>query len=112
MSRVLLTVLFAFSALAQNVDRTFTFTHTDQPQSMREVATLIRAVGEIRDLNVDTSRKSIAMSGTQTQAKLSEWLFQELDQPAPPSPDPAVHEYKIDNDREGIVRVFHLPHVR
>ena len=49
---------------------------------MAEPATLIRSIGEIRDLTTDTAQRTMTIRGDPAQAALAEWLFGRLDREA------------------------------
>jgi hypothetical protein len=53
--------------------------------------------------------------GTSDQLALTEWLFNELDQPAHPNPGHKsdVYNYRVADRENGVaVRVFYLPHIQ
>jgi hypothetical protein len=49
------------------------------------------------------------MSGTPVQIALAEWLFNQMDQPAPSS-GALPREYRVPDDPENVVRMFYLVH--
>jgi len=110
---IAIAVLLAPAVFGQETDRVFNFAGTDTVQDIQEVATLIKAIGDIQHVTTDVAQKSLAVSGTTAQVALAEWLFGELDKPAnrPPlaqqSPDPAAHEYRMQGSSEDVVRVFY-----
>ena len=103
--------LYAIGALAAafawgqpgEADRTFHFEHTEGTQSIMEVATVIRSIGEIRELTADAEKRTMTVRGTGAQIALAEWLFHELDSPGPGTP----HEYKLAGSDE-VVRVDYV----
>jgi hypothetical protein len=79
-SAMLLGLVAAHSQTAE--ERVFRSVHTDSVQELNELATVIRSIGEIREVNVDTAGKIISIRGTPAQIALADWLFTKLDQPA------------------------------
>ncbi|MBI4874339.1 MAG: hypothetical protein HY822_06885 [Acidobacteria bacterium] len=93
----------------QNLDRVLHFTRAATEQEFQELATVIRAVGEIRRISVDTAERSLALSGTPAQIELAEWLFNTLEQPGRA---PAMREYRPAGAGDTAVRVFLLAPAR
>lgn len=108
MTRTVFT-LFALSscALAQMPTKTLRFVHTDSEQAMMEVATVTRAISEVKPW-ADATAKTLRIEGTPVQIAAAEWVFHELDRPAgSPAPD-SPRVYKVDEPNgEGHIRVFH-----
>src|SRR5437016_1862075 len=82
-------VLCASGALGQTPidqpsDRVFYFTHTETEQGIQEISTLIRGIGDIRQVSTDTAKRSLTVHGNAAQIALAEWLFNEMDQAAEP----------------------------
>jgi len=108
--------IFTLAAFGQDTNRVFYFAGADTVQDIQEVATLIRAVGDIQQVTTDNEQKSLAVHGTAGQIALAEWLFGELDKPAnrqplaQQSPDAATHEYRVQGSNEDVVRVFYAKH--
>jgi hypothetical protein len=105
-----------FSALGFGQEaRLFYFTHNESAQEMNEVGTLLRTIGDIKELAVDVEKKSISMRGSAAQAALADWLFAEIDKPGNQMPlaqraaDTAVHEFPMPGNKDDLVRVFYLP---
>ena len=96
-------------APAENVDRLLRFVHTEQTQSVQEIATMIRSMSDIGQLSVDMPQRTIALRGTAVQIALAEWLFNELDQPvAQRGQNSAAHEHRLSGGSDDVVRVFYL----
>jgi hypothetical protein len=53
---------------------------------------------------------SIALRGNAAQVALAEWLFHELNAPAPPTANPAAYAYSLPSGTTDAVRVFRLAH--
>jgi hypothetical protein len=100
-----LTVVSAFAS-AQDVDRTFYLTHTDNIQQFQEVATVIRTITDIQQISTDNDQKSVKVHATPVQIAMGEWLFNELDSPAPQTSVP--HEYPVPGAADDVVRVFYV----
>jgi len=99
------------SGSADDVVRIFYPVHTGSPQGLQEVATDVRAIGNIRRLFTYNESAALIMRGTAAEMALAEWLLEQLDQPtsAPPrTPDP--HEYRPSGSVDDVVRVFFLSH--
>jgi type II secretory pathway component GspD/PulD (secretin) len=94
----------------ENVDRLLRFVHTDQTQSVQEIATMIRSMSDIQQLSVDMPQRSVALRGTSAQVALAEWLFNEMDQPKNRQTvqNLAPHEYRLSGSADDVVRVFYV----
>jgi type II secretory pathway component GspD/PulD (secretin) len=84
--------------------RVFFVRNLPQPQSLQELATIIRSIGEIRRVFTHRGRSAIAVRGSASQINLAAFLLRELDQPAGARADSAEHPLTPDT----IVRVFYL----
>ncbi len=71
----------AFLVRAQDLDRTFPL-GTAAQQGVREIATVIRAIADIKQLDTGQDGRSIAIHGNSDQIGLTEWLLKNLDAPA------------------------------
>ncbi len=92
--------LYAQPAGGAEESRILRFSNAPSNQDMMEMATVIRSIGEIRDLNADPERRTITLRGNAEQVALAEWLLARLDG----DPEQAPGEYKLaDND---VARVF------
>ncbi|MFN7921357.1 MAG: hypothetical protein U0Q16_14745 [Bryobacteraceae bacterium] len=86
--------------------RVFNLADTDAPQSLQEVATVVRSITEMRRLFTYPKAKALAVRGGADQLKLAEWLIGELDRPASQTrSDSALFSYAAPDDT---VRVFYL----
>lgn len=98
-------VLSAFAS-AQDRDRTFFLTHTDNVQQFLEVVTTIRTITDIKQVSVDEPQKSVTVSAIPAQIAMAEWIFNELDSPAP---QPLVrHEYRAPGSIDDVVGLFYV----
>jgi hypothetical protein len=89
-------------------ERTFYFAHAGAPQAMQEIATSVRTIGDMSQVSVDESKKSLTAHGTADQLALAEWLFHGLDVSASTPPNPAIHEYRASSGGDNVVRLFYL----
>ncbi len=103
-------VAFGQPTAEQNVDRPLNFTRAKTVQDVQEIALVIRALPEIREVFVDTPHRALFLRGTPEQIGTAEWLFKELDQPLSPQSYSAKHEYQMGGSGETFVRVFYLSH--
>ena len=108
---VLTATLFAATAFGQQLDRTFHFSHAETVQDMQQIATVVRAIAEFKQIAPDTEQKLLSVHGTAGQIALTEWLMNELDQPvgAQPGSGSDAHKYLMaGDDPDSVVRVFFL----
>lgn len=108
---LVLGIVLATVAAAQNVDRVFHFANTPTPQGRGEISNTIRLMTLIGAVSVDNSANLLAVSGSADQVGLAEWLFNGLDRPAG-AVQPSPPEYRIAGKSDDVVRVFPLAHVQ
>lgn len=89
-------------------DRTFHFAHAGATQAMQEIATSIRTIGDISQISVDESKKSLNVHGTSDQLGLAEWMFNSMDVTSPAPANPAIHEYRMPSGTDDVVRLLYL----
>jgi hypothetical protein len=81
------------------LDRVLEFAHAETAPEFQAIATIIRSITDVRQVDANTAQRALLVRGTASQIALAEWLFHELDQPgkrpAPQSPNPATHEYRL-----------------
>lgn len=106
-----LAVLAAVScAMAQSPETVLRFAHTSNEQNMMEVATVLRAIAEVKPW-ADAAARTMKIEGSAEQIAAAEWVFHELDRPAgAPAPESARIYKMPDTTNEGHIRVFHLAH--
>lgn len=98
----------------ENVTRIFYFANTPAILDFVEVAALIQTLADFRGVYPYYSLRALGVRGTSDQLALTEWLFNELDQPAHPNPSHRsdVYNYRAADREDGVaVRVFYLPHI-
>ncbi len=94
---------------AQEAGKTLRFAHTSQEINMQEIATVVRAIVEIRDVSMDTAGRTLSLKGSPQQMQAAEWVFQELDRPLAAAPPAAPRLFRMEDAKgEGLVRVFHV----
>jgi hypothetical protein len=99
----------------QNVMRIFYFANTPAILDFPEVAFLIQVLGDFQRVDRYDSLRALAVRGSSDQLALTEWLFNELDQPTHPNPSHKsdVYTYRVADRENGVaVRVFYLPHIQ
>jgi hypothetical protein len=89
--------LFAWLAFGQpsappGTDKTFYLTHTDT-HGLQQIASVVRSIGDIRDVSVDEAKAAIAVHATAEQIAMAGWLAGELDQVPAAAAHSARHEY-------------------
>ena len=99
-----------------DIARVFELKNPPNPQSLQEIATLVRSVADIQRMFIYNRRKSLSVRGTADRVALAEWLVSELDRPAsalsvtaPMSQEYRLPEGASPRDGETVVRVFYLP---
>jgi len=102
-------VMLAQAPAEQTLDRVLHFTRADSPPRYQEMATVIRSVGEIRQVSVDPGQRTFSLKGTADQVALAEWLFNQLDRSVSEQTTTA-QEYRFPGTAENVVRVFYLSH--
>ncbi len=102
--RFLMIAFVASLAFGQN-SRVFQLAQTDG-QGMKEIAAVLRGIGDIQQIAVDEVKKTVSVDGTPGQMALAGWLLQQLDGPASPQPV----EYRPQTGGDDVVRVFYANH--
>jgi len=105
--------LFAVTAalvLGQPANRTLHFVNLQTGSQFAEAATVIRSIGEIRDLTVDAPTRTMTVQGAPEQIALAGWLFGKLDRTAGTMTEPNAAELDYHPSVDGpddMVRVFY-----
>jgi hypothetical protein len=112
---LLIVVLFASFALAQQTPEIFRVLYSDSkvsPARFQEIATMIARVTGMPQSGVEATETSLMLRGTAAQVALAEWVFTNLDkspsEQAQQSQPGAKHEYRVPDGTNDIVRVFYL----
>lgn len=93
----------------------FHFASATRAQDLYEIATVIRSVAEIKQVSVDPAVGHFAVRGTAEQISLAQWMLNELDKSAVPSPVPtaaphsASAEFRLSGTDDNVVRIFYIP---
>jgi type II secretory pathway component GspD/PulD (secretin) len=116
---VLSAVLGASVGLAQtaapaNQTKVFDFTNKPSQQGLQEIATILRTVGDIKQLSIDPASSALTVSGTTDQLAMTGWILHQLDQPIPAdlsAPQPGAgssQQYLVAGKSDDVIQVFHL----
>jgi hypothetical protein len=85
--------------------RVFKVTHATTMQDFQEVATLVRAIGDIRFSFTYDQTHAVAIRGSAGDLALATWAMQQLDQTSHPQ---SAANYRISDSPEGDVRIVYL----
>jgi hypothetical protein len=107
-SNGMLVAFFAFAAWGQSSDKVFYFTHLDTPQAMQEVLNAVRSIGDIRDVSLDTAKRSLTVKGTADQIAIAGWLSAELDKSGTA---PGTRDFPFSDPRTPLAQIIYLSHV-
>lgn len=89
-------------------DRVFRFAHTEAPQQLQEIATVVRSIAEVKDLAVNPAAKTLTVRADALQMGIVEWLLDELDRPVSPQAAPVSREYRMAGDAGERVRILYF----
>ena len=103
-SVALAAIFFASYAHAQ---QTFDFTNKPSPKGLQEVATVLRTVGDIKGLAIDSAAATITVTGTPDELATAGWIIHQLDQRVPLNSE----QYVMPGKSDDVMRVFHLNHI-
>ena len=104
----MLVAFFAFAASGQSSDKVFYFTHLDTSQAMEEVSNAVRSIGDIRDVSLDTAKRSLTVKGTADQIAIAGWLTAELDKSGTA---PGTRDFPFNDPRTPLAQIVYLSHV-
>jgi uncharacterized MnhB-related membrane protein len=90
--------------------QTFDFTNKPNQQSLQEIATILRTVGDIRNLSINPAPASLTIQGTPDELAMSGWIVHQLDQPASPPPSTSA-QFLVAGKSDDVIQVFHLAHI-
>lgn len=94
-------------------DKVFDFTNQPSVQGLQELVTILRTVGDIRQLSIDSSARTLAIHGTPDELGLSAWILHALDQPAQSGkagPAAPAQPYLAAGKSDDQIRIYHLAH--
>lgn len=104
----LLVGLFALVAWGQTSDKVFYFAHVETPEALQEVAIVVRAVGDLRDVSLDVAKRSLTVKGTAEQIALAGWLTADMDNPGSA---PSKRDYPFNDPKAPLAQVVYLSRV-
>lgn len=105
MIKFLVAVLFASVAFGQEVDRTFKLTNVTTAPGSQEIATLLRTVADIR--NVNAAVGTLTVKGTADQIATCEWLVPRLDVAVNTNGE---QQYAVAGNANDLLLVYGLAH--
>ena len=104
-----LIMAFAASLAFGQTNRVFQLTQDQNKQELEEIATVLRATGDIQQVSIDDINRTVTVDGTAGQIAMADWLVRQMDLPAN-GPLSGVHEYRPAAGSDDVVRVFYLTH--
>jgi hypothetical protein len=104
----LVIIALAASAAFGQTNRVFQLTQHQTRQDLEELATLIRATGNIPQVSIDDLKDTVTVEATAGQIAMADWLVRQMDLSAN-GPFAGVHEYRPSADGD-TVRVFYVRH--
>jgi hypothetical protein len=105
--------LYGQQTAAQSVNKMLYFANTDSPQGMLEINNAIKVMTGI-SAALDSTQRTLEVSGTTNQIELAESVFNELDRPATAkasqSPNSTTYSEQLPNGKTltEVVRVFYF----
>jgi len=102
-------IAFAASVAFGQTNQVFQLTQNENKQDLEEIATVLRATGNIQQVSVDHLKRTVAVEGTAAQIAMADWLVHQMDLPAK-GPFSGVHEYRPPASSDDVVRVFYVRH--
>jgi hypothetical protein len=88
--------------------RVFYVPYASTVQQFQELATLVRTIGEIRQVFTYNAPRALTVRGTPDQVALADWLIHELAKPAETAASQKYTYPDVYHDGENIVRVFYV----
>jgi hypothetical protein len=105
----LMIVAFAVSVAFGQTNRIFQLTQDENKQQLEEIATVLRTTGDIQQVFIDDTKRTVKVEGTAGQIAMADWLVRQMDLPAN-GEFSGVHEYRPPARSDDVVRVFYLTH--
>jgi hypothetical protein len=100
---------FALSVAFGQTNRVFQLTQDENKRELEEIATVLRATGDIRQVSIDDTTRTVTVAGTVTQIAIADWLVRQMDLPVT-AQFSGVHEYRPPAGKDDVIRVFYLTH--
>jgi type II secretory pathway component GspD/PulD (secretin) len=104
----------AQTAAPANQSQVFDFSNKPTQQGLQEVATILRTVGDIKQLSIDSASSALTVTGTPDELAMTGWIVHQLDQPIPADlsvPQPTAgsnQQYLVAGKSDDVIQVFHL----
>ena len=86
--------------------RVFRLANAATTKDLQQIAVGMRSLGDVRRVFTYNGRSIIVIRGTADQLALSQWLFDQLDQPA--ATTQSKQEYQVPGSNDDLVGVFYL----
>ena len=97
----------------QSLDRSFNLNHVDTPRDMQEIATVVRSIGDAKQVAAEVELKVLTVHGTADEMAVTKWLLEYLDLPDIPAntPNSPKRRYQMPAGKNGdnVIGVFYLP---
>jgi hypothetical protein len=100
---------FALSMAFGQTSRRFQLTQDESKQELEELAVVLRATGDIQQVSIDDTTRTVNVVGAAGQIAIADWLVRQLDLPAK-GQFSGVHEYRPPAGSDDVIRVFYLTH--
>ena len=102
---------YAMIALAASLafgqtSKVFQLTQHENPGDLQEIATMLRATADIRQISIDDTIRTLTVDGTDAQIAMADWLVRQIDVPAS-GPFSRVYEYRPPAGGDDVARVFY-----
>ncbi|HTB11608.1 MAG TPA: hypothetical protein VK752_08555 [Bryobacteraceae bacterium] len=88
--------------------RVFYVPYASTVQQFQEVATLVRTIGEIRQVFTYNTPRALIVRGTPDQVALADWMIHELGKPVTTEASQKYTYPDVYHDGENVVRVFYV----
>jgi len=85
----------------------FRRTQNENKQQLEEIATMLRATVDIKQVSIDDTERTVSVEGTAAQIAMADWLVRQMDLPGK-GPFSGVHEYRPPATSDDVARVFEL----
>jgi len=104
MRKFLIPALLVSAAFGQTTTRTYSFTHIPTVQEFQEIANIMRTMTGIAAVSPDNDQKTVTLTATAEQIGITDWLFQQFDQP-PQGQAPVPYAVTKDD----VLQLLYLP---
>ncbi|HXJ39724.1 MAG TPA: hypothetical protein VNH18_10630 [Bryobacteraceae bacterium] len=95
-------------------DRTVRISNPPNEQGFQQLATVVRTVGQIRNVAVDPSKATFTFEGDPGELATCEWLLRSMDKPRGWTPsvqdvsNPASREFRPASGGDDLIRIWYL----